>query len=149
MKKMLRKIVVLVCVATLFVMPASTALAASAPVVIYDADGLTMIEFQPDPLYIPGGGMNTYFLDDMSNPSGTWYVPAGKNFNFEFMIGANTSATAKIQIFKNDVLVSSYVSSATEAFYFHITPEGTNNNWRFAITAYTNMNIDLYTGYVY
>jgi hypothetical protein len=149
MKKMLRKIMVLALAATLFVMPASTALAASQPVVLNDADGNTLIGFQPDPLSLQGGGSNFWFLDDITSTDLNWYVPAGKSFNFQiFTNEANT--TTRIQIFRNGTKVSDYVSSSTSYGYsFRNAPESNDVSWSFCICPYTDMTIAYYAGSVY
>jgi hypothetical protein len=153
MKNMLKKVLVLAIVATMFVMPASTVLAASNsyPVVIYDADDVTMIQFQPEPLFIPGGGSTSYFLYDYSNPTGAgvWNVPAGKTFAFQFIIGYNATASARIRIYKNDVLYSDRTATFSEGYSFTFAPESTNNRWNVMVTPYTDMNVEMYIGSTY
>lgn len=149
MKKILRRIFVIALAATLFVMPTSTALAASTPVATYDADGLTMIDFQPDDLFVSGGGSNAYTFRDVTDATGNWYVTAGKTFSFQ-VVTKPLNTTTRIVIFKNGVLMSDYVSSSsTSGYRFDITPEGTNNYWTFVFLPYTDMTFSGYAGYIY
>ena len=64
MKKKLKKLMVLTLVAAIFIMPASTALAASDPVVVYDSDEATFIDYLPDPLHVAGGGYHPVLLKE-------------------------------------------------------------------------------------
>jgi hypothetical protein len=139
---------VLVCVATLFVMPASTALAASVPVPIFMDDQSVIYEFQPDPLYSAGGGTESFEFVNYYGPSGQWYVPAGNNFRFQ-IITKEPNTTIRMTIYKNGVQVSDYVVSSTIYGYFvDITTENTNNQWKFVVTPYSSATISIYAGTV-
>jgi hypothetical protein len=74
MKKILRKITVLALAATLFVMPASTALAASEPVLVLETDNLKGFDFLPDPYPLKPGG--SLFLHN-NVIDGYWAIPKG------------------------------------------------------------------------
>ena len=149
MKKKLKKLMVLTWVAAIFIMPASTALAASDPVVLYDSDEATFIDYLPDPLHVAGGGYHPVLLKDLTESSGDWYVPVGKSFNFTFWT-QEPNTTVRIIIYKNSSIVSDYVSSSTVYGYsFDITPEGTNNRWRFLIVPYTDVTFIGYGGVLY
>lgn len=78
MKKMLRRIAVLVCIATLFVMPASSAFALVAPPATLVNDFGTVRSYQyPYPIVLqPGDSM--FIAVDPNNP--TWDVPANSGF---------------------------------------------------------------------
>ncbi len=149
MKKMLRRIVTLAIVATMFVMPTATAFADSNsyPVVICDAGGTTIMEWQPA-LQVDGDGLHTYFMDDMSNIyGGYWSVPAGKTFYFQ--VSADDIFRVRVRIFKNDVMVSDYVTIAYYDLSFNIDPENQNNNWRISITPLSYTTIRSHTGIIY
>lgn len=80
MGKFIRKIIVLACVAALFMMPTMSASAASGPTLIYNRDGDRIYEYQPALELAPG---KTALLYDFQGGNyGTWYVPAGKGFDF-------------------------------------------------------------------
>lgn len=148
MKKMLKRIMVLVVAATLFAMPATSVLAASAPVPIIITERSTVYEFQPEPFYMSGGGNEGLFLDTYTGSQGAWIVPAGKRFNFQITTKeANT--TVIMTIYKNGVQVSEYVTSSTiYGYLFNIAPESSNNTWRFKITPLSPATIRLYAGTV-
>lgn len=148
MKKILRRIAVLVFIATLFVMPSTTALAASTPVVEFDSDGFTSILYQPDPLFIAGGGSNVQVLSDIRNTTGTWYVPAGKTCYFAFFT-SEVNTTFRFVMYKNGVYVSDYVYTSTmNGKQFNITPEGSNNYWTFIIIPYSDLTLKSYAAYI-
>lgn len=69
MKKMLRRIAVLVCVATLSILPASSVLAASNLTLVDRTADSVSYAYQPDPYYIYSGGgtilLNDYVADDL------------------------------------------------------------------------------------
>lgn len=78
MKKMLRRIAVLVCIATLFVMPVSSAFALVAPpaTLVYDYGTVQSYQY-PSPVVLqPGDSM--FIAVDPNNP--TWNVPANSVF---------------------------------------------------------------------
>lgn len=74
MKKMLKKIMVLVVAATLFVMPASSVLAASNLVLIDRTANSVTYAYQPDPYYVRAGQgtllINDYVADDYFHVNG-------------------------------------------------------------------------------
>jgi hypothetical protein len=80
MKKMLKRIMVLVVAATLFVMPASTALAASNLVLVDRTANSVSYAYQPDPYYLRAGQglvlINDYVADDL------YHVKGWTNFTF-------------------------------------------------------------------
>lgn len=146
MKKMLKKIMVLVVAATLFVMPASTALAASNPVVIFDDDDLTFITYQPDPYFLEGG--HSLILADITNSDGWWDVPAGKYFRLQLTLDGNVSGTFRVLIVNSSGIV--YDSVITGAFALcEVPPIPTNTRYQIWVTAYSHINIYGYGGALY
>lgn len=150
MKKILRRIVTLVIVATLFVMPASSAYASSFPVVEYHMDtGATVVTFQPDPLFLAGGNTTCYDLVDESMPQiGSWYVPAG-HMHTLMVRTLEKNTTARFIIYRNEVLVSDYVISSTSYGYnFCPSLDSIDVYWRYYIIPYTDLTLTGYTGVV-
>ncbi len=148
MKKIVKRIALLACFMMLFSAPA-TALAASTPVLEFKDQGFTSIGFQPDPLFIAGGGSNPYELRDITYTDGSWYVPAGMSLNFQVFTN-ETDTTCRFLIYKNDSLVSADVYSSTiHGYIFRITPENNDVRWRFVIVPYTNATLLGYSGYIF
>ena len=83
MKKMLKKLLVLV-VATIFVMPASTALAQSSLVLVDRTADSVSYAYQPDPYYVSAGQgallINDYEADDL------FHVDPWTDFSFMVML---------------------------------------------------------------
>ena len=134
MKKVLRKFIVIVCVATLCIMPSTTALASttSQPVLTYDAYGMKMFTYQPDPLDVYAG-QTVYFLDNGSE----WQVPAGKSFGFYM---GSFSGTYRIQVFRGGSgIVTDMQISGSRYFVY---PVESSSTYYFAfITAITDTEV--------
>ncbi len=137
MKTILRRIVALVSIATLCLMPVSTALASSTsqPVLTYNAYGMKMYTYQPDPLDV-SAGQTVYFLDSGSE----WQVPTGKSFGF--YIGS-FSGSYRIQVFKygSGIVTDMQISGSR---YFVYPVENTSTYYLVFITAITDTRVTDY-----
>ncbi len=80
MKKIIRKITVLVCASVLFILPVSTAYAASTPVLVGTISNLKIYEYQNEPLRLDPG--DTVVIADISNNGSAWTIPPGLTFLF-------------------------------------------------------------------
>ena len=142
MKKMLRKILVLALATTIFIMPASTVLAASNPVVYGAGTDYISIEFEPDPLHLqPGIGFE---LSNFAESTHDWYVSAGKGFYISIFT-TEASTTARIQVYKNGSLIQDGVTSSTmHAYEYRYAPTSVANRYRVVLTALTDMHIESY-----
>ncbi len=147
MKKIIRKIFVLVCVAVLFTMPSASVLAASYPVCTIDHSDETffvrIFTYQPDSLFLASG--RTDVLTDVLD--GRFNVPAGKSVNFQFFLDANASFSVEVVmldvgIISNDLVMDSFTYTKTLPAF----PE--DHEYYVLITAYTDLNLDAY-GYYY
>ncbi len=99
MKKMLRRIIVLVCIATLCLMPASTALAASTPVLYFDIPGVVKyFMFQPAQIVYNDGSVTA--LSDTTASNGSWFATANKPFKFQ--INSTSNIPLHVYIFSDN-----------------------------------------------
>ncbi len=139
MKKMLQRILVLALAATIFVMPASTVLAASNPVVVYKADDCIIINFEPDPMYLsPGYGFD---FPNYADATRDWYVPAGKKLVFQ-VFTSEPNTTVRAQIYKNGNLIQDTATWSTiYGYIFEYAPESVDNRYTFVLTALADMHL--------
>lgn len=148
MKNMLKKIMVLVVAATLFVMPASTAYAEIIPVcTAYNANAAAY-EYQPGP-YIMRGDGHSILVHNYMNPTQKWNVKAGEEFIFAIFFNPDLGPqTGKLIIADNNgytVATSQFTTSANwSTCQITIPPLTTDQNYTIALTSYTYMYIDSY-----
>ncbi|MFT4144054.1 MAG: hypothetical protein QM644_06315 [Mobilitalea sp.] len=149
MKKLLRKIIVLVCVATLFVMPASTVLAAtSTPVLKFSTSTAKYFEYEPTP-YVLTANISTG-LDDIYASEGNWYCPAFKNFNLVYTLA--TSSSYRITILRIEAGSSQFtvVSNSTYTGIggsIQLGQYAGDASYKVLITGITTTHIVSYGGY--
>lgn len=151
MKRILKKIIVLVCVATLLVMPASTALAAtSTPVLVINYDGVKYFDYQPDFVL---NAFTTTGLDDTTNPIGwggcPWTVTAGKTFRVQITtVETNTSLQVLIISPTNGLMYNQILSTTNGGFMIDL-PIASNDSYLVWVTAqYTPVTIRGYGGFL-
>jgi hypothetical protein len=131
MKKMLRRIVTLVLAATLFIMPASTALAAPQPVCIFNTPGNLGYEYQPE--YVMPA-QSQLFLNDYTSSNGYINIPAGKTF--DFMLNCQSSAPYYIEIIQGQPWAGVVYTDViqTGGTRIVIPPQSTDKSYLISIT---------------
>ncbi|MFT4142937.1 MAG: hypothetical protein QM644_00670 [Mobilitalea sp.] len=145
MKKFLRKFAVLIFAVALIAMPSATVFAASNAVVDYDADGFTSISFQPDPLFLAGSSV--YVLEDITEASKDWIVPAGKTMYFSYFT-QEQNTTARIVIFgKNSLVYDNVITSTIHGYQINMSPS-TDEEYTILILPYTNVTLTGYAAYI-
>ena len=142
MKKMLRKIIVLVCAATLLAFPVSAAYAStsSVPDLSSNSTSTTRIyTYSPDALDIPAG--TAAYLSD----NGSIVLPsAGNGLSFSLDV---KSGTYRVQVFKVGTgIITNFLASGGPIFF--VTPADTSSDtYLVFITAVTDTKIAGYTIY--
>ncbi len=145
MKRLFRNIIVLVCVATLCIMPASTVLAASNAVLITSTDTMKFYEYQPDQYSLAPG--STTFLADVQN-GGYFSVPAG--YSLSAFCNIDYSSTLYVEIFKlNYGLV--YSGYETSSFFISLPATTSASGYIIRLTnsGSTTVKLDNYCFYYY
>ena len=145
MKKFLRRITLLALVATMFIMPASTALAASTPELVIDIPGVKYFEYQPSPYFVASG--QSPILKDTTTSDGCWDVPAGKSFRCQIDVDRNTTVTFRVLIVSSSSGIS-YDQVVTGSFAIcDIPAKATDTCYQVWVVAYSDINIYGYGGY--
>lgn len=151
MKKLLRKIMVLICIAVMFLMPTSCALAeTSTPVLVINYDGRKYFDYQPD--FVLDTFITTT-LHDTTNPVGIaghpWTVTSGKTFRID-IITVEQNCTLQVVVLNgagyviyNNVLTTNYGGVVVD---LPITSDDSYYVW---VTAYYSpVTIRGYGGYL-
>ncbi|ABX43333.1 hypothetical protein [Lachnoclostridium phytofermentans] len=119
MKNIIKKIFIIALVATITVMPSTTALAASYPTAVVYEDTVKYFDFRPDNYILkPGESLG---LDDIFMPSGFWQVPPFQRLNFSVDMQYNADVRIVVvkttgntyQEIKNEVIYGSMGFSFT------------------------------------
>ncbi len=146
MKKMLKKIMVLVVAATLFVMPASSVLAETIPVCTSYGPDSAVYKYEPGPYILHGG--YSIILHNYNNPSQTWDVKAGKKVIFEVDTKYLGPVSGKLVIMDSNgsTVASNQFTTGADSYCIQITlpPLSTNKQYTMMLIAYTDIFIDEY-----
>lgn len=147
MKKILRRITVLALVATLFVMPASTALAARpTPELVLYAPGTKYFRFKPTPYFLEGNG-HSLILEDTTTNNGWWEVPAGKPFRCQVTLAHSTPGTFQVLIASPSGIEYKQLITSFYALC-DIPAKSTDTRYQVWVTSYSQIEIDSYGGYL-
>jgi hypothetical protein len=144
MKNILRKIIILICVAVLFVMPVSTAYAASIPVLVINIPELGVKVYDFTPYAIEANDGISTALYDPSTSDQTIPVAAGKNFQIQ--INVNQNASLQVTIFGNTLYYNETLTTSSEAIFINLPANSYNENYHIWLNApYNAVTIYNYT----
>ncbi|BCJ98130.1 hypothetical protein [Anaerocolumna chitinilytica] len=149
MKKVLSRILAVAIAIVLFSSP-SIVQAASNPVLIYDEYDLKVFELQPDPYKLIAGQSVT--LENTTSGNGWWYVPAGYTVKLGYFL--DNPGYHQMKVFRSGVngenTMVYYDSQMTNDGYPSVLIPPQSEGYRYLVTAtaYSNITISQYWGYV-
>ncbi len=151
MKKYFKKITVLLFASILFIMPATTALAASVPVLIYSDGSSKMFAYQPDPYHLAAN--RSVILQDTTNAQ-LWFVPAGHAFFTEFNLAERGPfASFTVQIYKLEPTMHLIYTETLDTYWgffnHNLDPISSDANYLIVVIAITDIRIANYQGLTY
>ena len=139
MKNMLKKVIVLAIVAVMFVMPASTALAASTPTLKVELPGYKYFKYEPTPFFLQNG--YSVILEDTTTYDGRFYVEAGKPFHLD--IGLDGTGWFRVIIaYDNTNYNTGTISS--NMYSVVLPPLDHDTRYQIWVTAYSNFGVETY-----
>jgi hypothetical protein len=139
MKKIFRKIVLLSCVAVLFILPAASAFAATIPVLVIDIpeNGVKVYKYE---VVEVNDGISTA-LYDPTTTNQTIFVPADKTFKIQ--INANNNASLQVTVFGQDLYFNEIVTTTSGAIFVELPANSYDENYKVWVTAHFN-DVQLY-----
>jgi hypothetical protein len=142
MKNLFKKIVILVVSVTILLIPTSTVLAASTPVVIYNNNGVTFYEYQPDRLHLASDTTH-FFLNALTNTY-TWSVPAGKSMYFSFVFDEDSATVFSSVIASDGSGCTNTLTSNTHSFSYRFPIKSYDVTYQFAFSSLSDITIRSY-----
>lgn len=137
MKKYLRKILAMTCVAV-FLMSPSTAFAASVPVLTHDEPYYKQYVYQPAPYHI----RYSLSLYDLSTSDGKWHIEAGKYFSPGFVLSSSGSFTVTIVEDQDGIVYQKRVTA--QSFNYTFLPKSRDADYLIRIDAESDIYIESY-----
>ena len=134
MKKIIRKITVLVCASVLFILPVSTAYAATIPVLVIDIPELGVKVYDYQILEVNDGASTALY--DPTTSDRTIPVPAGKSFSLQIIADAfDADHALQVTIFAPGYSYNEILTSTNGGFFIDIPARTTDTNYHVWLNA--------------